>query len=76
MFTSTLTLEPACNVFPGVVPTAFLLNIFSTAVNPCPSIEISLEVANTCGASIPKAFAANVCNFFNGFHNIFFTKEN
>jgi hypothetical protein len=28
--------------FPGVFPTAFLLNIFSTAVNPCPSTETSL----------------------------------
>jgi hypothetical protein len=47
MFTSTRTSEPACNIFPGVVPTAFLLNIFSTAVNPCPSIEISLDEAKT-----------------------------
>ena len=45
MFTSTLTLEPACNVLPGVDPTAFLLNIFSTAVKPCPSIETSFATA-------------------------------
>ena len=63
MLTSTRTSEPACNVFPGVVPTAFLLKIFSTAVNPCPSTEIYLEAAYTCGASIPKTLAANVCNF-------------
>ena len=60
MFTSTRTSEPACKVLPGVVPTAFLLNIFSTAVNPCPSIETSFEGANTLGASIPKVLAANV----------------
>ena len=63
MFTSTLTSEPACKTLPSGTPTAFLLKIFSTAVSPCPSIEISLEGAKTVGAVIPKVFAANVWIF-------------
>jgi hypothetical protein len=63
MFTSTRTSEPACVTFPSVTPTAFLLKIFSTAVSPCPSIEISFEGAKTVGAVIPKVLAANVWIF-------------
>ena len=64
MFTVTRTSEPACKTLPGVEPTAFLLNIFSTAVRPCPSIEISFDGANTDTISIPKVFDAKVCSFF------------
>jgi hypothetical protein len=63
MFTVTLTSDPACNTFPAGSPTAFLLNIFSTAVSPWPSIEISLEDAKTLAGSIPKIEAATVCIF-------------
>ena len=41
------TSEPACNGVCEVTPTALLLKIFSTAVNPCPSIEVSFDSANT-----------------------------
>ena len=64
MFTSTLTSDPACKIFPGVVPTAFLLNIFSAAVKPCPLWETSLEGAKTIGISIFRVFAAKDCSFF------------
>ena len=64
ILTFTRTSEPAYNTFPGVVPTAFLLKIFSTAVNPRPEKEISLDGANTDGIPIPKVLAANVCTFF------------
>ncbi len=63
MFTFTRTSEPACNVLPGVTPTAFLLNIFSTAVKPTPSLITSFAGAKTNGASMPKVCAANVCIF-------------
>lgn len=64
MFTSTRTSEPACNTLPCVKPTAFLLNIFSTAVKPCPSTDTSLAGANTTGASMPKVLAAKVWIFY------------
>ena len=45
IFTSTLISDPACKTFPLVTPTAFLLNIFSTAVRPWFSCDISLDFA-------------------------------
>jgi len=63
MFTSTRTSEPACKTFPGAMPTAFLLKIFSTAVRPCPSTETSFEAAKTEVGSISKILAAIVWIF-------------
>jgi hypothetical protein len=54
MFTSHERQNLRVITFPSVTPTAFLLKIFSTAVRPCPSIEISFEGAKTVGAVIPK----------------------
>ena len=50
MFTLTRTSEPVCKGVEDATPTALRLKIFSTAVRPWPSIEISLEGANTAGA--------------------------
>ena len=62
ILTSTRTYEPACNVAP-VVPTAFLLKIFSTAVSPWFLIEISLDPANTGDNFFSNVLAAKACSF-------------
>ncbi len=63
MFTLTRTSDPACSTLPGVTPTALRLKIFSTAVRPWPSREISLLGANTGVGSMPRVSAAKVCSF-------------
>ena len=45
MFTFTRTSDPAWRTVPGETPTALALKIFSTAVRPWPSTEISFDGA-------------------------------
>ena len=64
MLTLTLTSDPLTKTVSFGISIAFLLNIFSTAVKPCPLANITFGCAKILFLVMPRTLDAKLCNFF------------